>query len=68
LKKKLKKKNKEIDDLKQEIERLKKITKDKVVLEEQNNTNPKDFYDVIAHIDSIKDINKGWEIEWGEKL
>lgn len=66
MKKKLKKKNKEIDDLKQEIERLKKITKDKVVLEEQNNTNPKDFYDVIAHIDSIKDINKGWEIEMNE--
>jgi len=66
LKKKIKKKNKEIDDLKKEIERLKKTTKDKVVLEEQNNTNPKDFYDVIAHIDSIKDINKGWEIEMNE--
>jgi len=34
----------------------------------ENNNNllkPKfnEFYDVIVHIDSIKDINKGWEIE-----
>ena len=30
-----------------------------------NNQKPKfiDFYDVIVHIDSIKDINKGWKIE-----
>ena len=26
-----------------------------------------DFYDVIVHIDSIKDINKGWKIEFNEK-
>ena len=26
-----------------------------------------DFYDVIVHIDSIKDINKGWRIEFNEK-
>ena len=26
-----------------------------------------DFYDVIIHIDSIKDINKGWRIEFNEK-
>jgi len=26
-----------------------------------------DFYDVIIHIDSIKDINKGWKIEFNEK-
>ena len=25
-----------------------------------------DFYDVIIHIDSIKDINKGWKIEFNE--
>ena len=25
-----------------------------------------DFYDVIVHIDSIKDINKGWKIEMSE--
>ena len=30
-----------------------------------NNKKSKftDFYDVIVHIDSIKDINKGWKIE-----
>ena len=34
-----------------------------------NYEKPKfsDFYDVIVHIDSIKDINKGWEIEMSEK-
>ena len=26
-----------------------------------------DFYDVIIHIDSIKDINKGWKVEFNEK-
>ena len=26
-----------------------------------------DFYDVIVHIDSIKDINKGWKIEMNKK-
>ena len=25
------------------------------------------FYDVIVHIDSIKDINKGWRVEFSEK-
>jgi len=29
---------------------------------------PIDFYDVIVHIDSIKDINKGWKIEFNEKI
>ena len=36
-----------------------------------NNNNKKlkfiDFYDVIAHIDSIKDINKGWRIEMSKR-
>ena len=26
-----------------------------------------DFYDVIVHIDSIKDINKGWKIDMNQK-
>ena len=25
-----------------------------------------DFYDIIVHIDSIKDINKGWQIEMNQ--
>ena len=28
---------------------------------------PKEFYDIIFHIDSIKDVNKGWKIEFNEK-
>ena len=34
-----------------------------------NNEKPKfaDFYDVIVHIDSIKDINKGWNIEMNRR-
>ena len=31
------------------------------------NPNFIDFYDVIVHIDSIKDINKGWKIEMNQK-
>ena len=31
-----------------------------------NNKKPFNFYDVIVHIDSIKDINKGWKIEMNE--
>ena len=26
-----------------------------------------DYYDVIVHIDSIKEINKGWKIEMSER-
>ena len=29
--------------------------------------NPKEFYDIIFHIDSIKNVNKGWKIEFNEK-
>ena len=27
---------------------------------------PKDFYDVVVHIDSIKGIKKGWKIDMTE--
>ena len=33
----------------------------------KNNGNLTAFYDVIVHIDSIKDINKGWRIEMNER-
>ena len=59
-------KNKEIDDLKKKIEILENRTKNKVVLEQQIDKKLKGFYDVIVHIDSIKDINKGWKIEMNE--
>ena len=34
-----------------------------------NNEKPQfaDFYDVIVHIDSIKDINKGWKIDMSKE-
>ena len=31
-----------------------------------NKNNFVDFYDIIVHIDSIKDINKGWKIEMNQ--
>ena len=41
----------------------------KIEKQEQNLEKSKftDFYDVIVHIDSIKDINKGWKIEMNKK-
>ena len=43
-----------------------------IVLQLKQNINDektkfRDFYDVIIHIDSIKDINKGWKVEMSEK-
>ena len=53
---------KELEGIKKEIQEFKK---NKVILEQPYNQN--DFYDVIVHIDSIKDINKGWEIKMTEE-
>ena len=41
----------------------------KIVIENQEpqKADFKNFYDVIVHIDSIKDINKGWTIELSER-
>ena len=50
-------KNKEISELKQQME-------NKVMLDQPSNIDQ--FYDIIVHIDSIKDINKGWKIEMNE--
>ena len=47
----------QIDDTSNEIKGNQKYIKEKFI----------DFYDVIIHIDSIKDINKGWRIEFNEK-
>ena len=49
-----------------EIEELKKSINDTVILSKPSENH--DFYDVIVHIDSIKDvIDKGWKIEINEK-
>ena len=39
------------------------------IIGEQSYKNPylSDFYDVIVHVDSIKDINKGWKVEMTKK-
>ena len=63
-------KDKEIEQLKQENAKLKQ-DKEKFTQEPENiivihnkQQKPKEnFYDVIVHIDSIKDINKGWRVE-----
>ena len=42
--------------------------KNNEIIIEQNDKKPQfiNFYDVIVHIDSIKDINKGWKIEMSQ--
>ena len=42
--------------------------KNNEIIVEQNIKKPifTNFYDVIVHIDSIKDINKGWQIEMSQ--
>ena len=70
LKTEIAKKNKDLIDWKQKYERLKKS----VVGPPWNPLDegpPKpvftEFYDVIVHIDSIKDITKGWRIEMNNR-
>ena len=56
------------DNLK-EKENLSKINpENNEIVGNQKFEKPKfaDFYDVIVHIDSIKDINKGWQIEMNQ--
>ena len=47
----------ERDNLKKTVNLNQKYIKEKSI----------DFYDVIVHIDSIKNINKGWKVELSEK-
>ena len=44
------------------------MKKNNEIIIEQNDKKPQfiNFYDVIVHIDSIKDINKGWKIEMSQ--
>ena len=41
-------------------------TNEIIVNQKFEKPNFTDFYDVIVHIDSIKDINKGWKIEMSQ--
>jgi hypothetical protein len=57
---------KEINTLKEKLQELEKNNKNKPILGQPNDENPINFYDLIVHIDSIKDINKGWKIEMSQ--
>jgi len=58
--------NKEIDKYKKENSSLKEELSKIKFLSQPNNEKLKGFYDIIVHIDSVKDINKGWKIEMNE--
>ena len=56
--------NKEIRDLKQQIEKLKEV----IDLKNQKNKTIEDFYDITIVINSIKNINKnGWEVKFNKE-
>ena len=63
-------KNKEIEKYKLKNKSLEeKLSKIIIIRQSPDEDNKKqiNFYDIIVHIDSVKDINKGWKIEMNEK-
>ena len=56
------------DNLKEKENLFKINPENNEIVGNQKFEKPKfaDFYDVIVHIDSIKDINKGWQIEMNQ--
>ena len=46
------------------MNKIQSLSNEKVILSKPENKQ--NFYDVIIHIDSIKDINKGWKIDMNE--
>ena len=56
------------DNLKEKENLFKINPENNEIVGNQKFEKPKfaDFYDVIVHIDSIKDINKGWKIEMNQ--
>ena len=76
LKELLSDKNKEIKELNDKIEQLNKENKNlinkfkeynnnQILLKKINDINKKheNFYDIVVHIDSIKNINRGWKVQ-----
>ena len=59
--------NKEIEKYKKENSSLKEELSKIKFLSQPSNEKLKGFYDIIVHIDSVKDISKGWKIEMNEK-
>ena len=62
-----KNKESEINVLKKNNEDLENLNIRLSKLNEIDNLNPEDFYDVVIDINSIKDIKKGWKIKMSEK-
>ena len=60
-------KNKEIEQKNKRISKLEKTISQNVLLKQPSNKEQIKFYDIIVHIDSVKDINEGWNIEMNEK-
>ena len=60
-------KNKEIEQYKKENSSLKEELSKIKFLSQPSNEKLKGFYDIIVHIDSVKDISKGWKIDMNEK-
>ena len=56
------------DNLKEKENLIKINPKTNEIISNQTFVKPNfaDFYDIIIHIDSIKDINKGWKIEMNQ--
>ena len=69
LKTEIAKKNKDLIDLTKENERLKKSVLGTLNPLDEGPPKPvfTEFYDVIVHIDSIKDITKGWRIDMNNR-
>ena len=59
-------KNKEIEQYKKENSSLKEKSSGNVFFKQSSDGKPADFYDVIVHINSVKDIIDGWKIEMNE--
>ena len=63
-------KNKEIEKYKLKNKSLEeKLSKIIIIRQSPDEDNKKqiNFYDIIVHIDSVKDISKGWKIDMNEK-
>ena len=60
-------KNKEIEQYKKRIDLIEDELHKIPVIKTPINGKPINFYDLIIHIDSVKDINKGWKIDMNEK-
>ena len=57
---------KEIQQKTEKISELEQKISQYVLLKKPSNQEQIDFYDIIVHIDSVKDINRGWKIEMNE--